>query len=262
MYRLDRDEFLKPKFVSLWSTLAFQAGYLNALGFLACGRYVTHVTGVGTQLGIGLANQKAFFVLELAGFPLSFILGSFFSGVFTIARIEREKKPLFEIVTFALPIGLFILMLSGMAGSFGLFGEELLLPRDFALLYSLSFVAGMQNGCFATLTKGQIRTTHLTGISTDIGTDFARLLFGKISGKERELTRLTNLSRIFTFISFTVGSILSVLVSRHLEYGSLIIPMLTSIGVAVTVKGVGTEMDRKYGMNLIPNQSPSQSRGT
>ena len=120
----------------------------------------------------------------------------------------------------------------------------------------------MQNGCFATLTKGQIRTTHLTGISTDIGTDFARLWFGKLSGKERELTRLTNLSRIFTFVSFTTGSIISVMISRHLEYGSLIVPVLTSIGIAVAIKGVGLELDRKYGMNLIPSQSPSQSRGT
>ncbi len=262
MYRLDREEFVQPRFVSLWSILAFQAGYLNALGFLACGRYVTHVTGVGTQLGIGLANQKLFFILELAGFPISFILGSFLSGVLTIARIERGKKPFFDAVTLLLPIGLFALMVSGLAGAFGTFGEELLLPRDFALLYSLSFAAGMQNGCFATLTKGQIRTTHLTGISTDIGTDFARLWFGKLSGKERELTRLTNLSRIFTFVSFTTGSIISVMISRHLEYGSLIVPVLTSIGIAVAIKGVGLELDRKYGMNLIPSQSPSQSRGT
>jgi len=247
MYRLDREEFVQPRFVSLWSTLAFQSGFINALGFLACGRYVTHVTGVGTQFGMALADRSVWFFLELAGFPLAFILGSFFSGAFTIARIERGKRPLFDLVSFMLPIGLFVLMVAGGQGVFGVFGEDLVLARDFALLYSLSFLAGLQNGCFATLTKGQIRTTHLTGISTDIGTDLARLWFGKLQGKERELTRLTNRSRVLTFMSFSTGSIVSVIASRYLEYGALTVPLLTSLVVTYTVKSIGLELDQRSG---------------
>lgn len=248
MYRLEREDFVKPRYMYLWALLAFQAGYLNAFGFLACGRYISHVTGVGTQLGVSIAESKFLLMLELMGFPAFFILGSFLSGVLTIAGIEQGSRPRYDIVTRLLPVLILALLLLGVAGSFGPFGEQLVLPRDVALLYLLSMICGMQNGCFATLTRGQIRTTHLTGISTDIGTDLSRLWFGKLQGKELELTRLTNLTRFKTVIAFSLGSIASVLVSQRMEYGSLIVPLLTSVGVVFAVQAISRELDQRFGI--------------
>ena len=257
MYRLDREEFLRPRQVSLWSLLGFQAGYINAFGFLACGRFVSHVTGFGTQLGLSLGGQKLSFALEMLGFPVSFILGSFLSGTITIARIERGEKPHFESVMLVLPMILLMLILLGHRGLFGPFGEQLVQFHDFILLYLLSLVCGMQNGCFATLTRGQIRTTHLTGISTDIGTDFARLWLGHLKGEELKLTRMANFSRISTFLSFSCGSVISVLVSRALEYYALMIPFATSIGVLIAVRLMSLELDRKYQSELKPTVNPN-----
>jgi len=247
MYRLEREEFIRFPYVSLWSGLGFQAGFLNAFGFLACGRYVSHVTGMGTQMGVALAQNRPWFALELLGFPVFFILGAFLSGLLTSARIERGLKPWYGIITFVLPGLILILMLAGQSGVFGPFGEDLVLARDFLLLYLLCFVCGMQNGCFATLTKGQIRTTHLTGISTDIGTDFARMWFGKLEGVERAMTLRTNICRIATFTAFATGSIISVLVSRELGYGALIVPLMTSITVWFAVRTIGYTLDEKFG---------------
>lgn len=229
MYRLEREEFVKKRFILLWAILGFQAGFINAFGFLACGRYVSHVTGFGTQIGVALANQNPAFALELLGFPASFIMGSFFSATLTAARIEQDKRPHFDVVVTVLPIILAGLTMVGLSGLFGLFGEELLQMHDFVLLFLLSFACGMQNGCFATLTRGLIRTTHLTGISTDIGTDLARMWFGGISGHELALTRQINYARLITLLAFTIGSVLSVLTSSRLEYTALIAPLLTSI---------------------------------
>jgi len=247
MYRLEREEFVQAPYVSLWSGLGFQAGFLNAFGFLACGRYVSHVTGMGTQMGVAMAESRPWFALELLGFPLSFIFGAFFSGLLTSARIERGLKPWYGPVTFILPGLILLLMVSGQRGVFGPFGEELVLTRDFLLLYLLCFVCGMQNGCFATLTKGQIRTTHLTGISTDIGTDFARLWFGRLEGIERALTWRTNLCRLATFTAFAIGSITSVMVSRHLGYGALIVPLITSVTAWFIVRMIGHSLDLRFG---------------
>ena len=246
MYRLDREDFLKPRQVGLWSLLGFQAGFINAFGFLACGRFVSHVTGFGTQLGLSIGSQRVSFALEMLGFPVAFIFGSFMSGAITVARIERGEKPHFEKVIFVLPIILLMLIFLGHRGLFGPFGEQLVQFHDFILLYLLSFVCGMQNGCFATLTRGQIRTTHLTGISTDIGTDLARLFLGRLKGEERRLTQMANFSRIATFFSFSVGSVVSVLVSQTLEYYALIVPFLTSVIVLVTMHLIGTELDQKF----------------
>jgi uncharacterized membrane protein YoaK (UPF0700 family) len=246
MYRLERTDFVKSPYLSLWATLGFQAGFINAFGFLAFGRYVSHVTGFGTQIGVALGNQKPWFALELLGFPLSFILGSFFSGYFTIAKIERGEKPRYDLITLLLPLILITLLFFCELGVFGVFGEQLISQRDFALLFLLSFVCGMQNGCFATMTKGQIRTTHLTGVSTDIGTDLARLWAGKISGEERTLTQRTNLSRIVTFSFFALGSIVSVIVSKRFDFWALLIPSLTSLFVFFAVRRIGRMLDYRF----------------
>ena len=255
MYRIEREEFVQTPYVSLWSTLGFQAGFLNAFGFLACGRYVSHVTGVGTQMGIALGEHNAFFALELLGFPFFFILGAFFSGVTTSARIERGLRPNYGRITLLLPAGILLLLVAGNAGYFGPFGEQLIRARDFVLLYLLSFICGLQNGCFATLTKGQIRTTHLTGISTDIGTDLARLWFGDLKGKELELTRRTNFSRIATFLAFAAGSIVSVSMTQSLGYGALIVPLGTSLVAAFVVRMISHSLD----LRLKPHPESHQA---
>jgi uncharacterized membrane protein YoaK (UPF0700 family) len=243
MYRLEREDFVKSPYILLWSVLGFQAGFINAFGFLAFGRYVSHVTGFGTQIGVALAEKRPFFALELLGFPFFFIVGSFFNGLITSARLERGLKPRYDLVTLLLPTLMMILMFFGTQGLFGVFGESLIGQRDFVLLFLLSFICGMQNGCFATMTKGQIRTTHLTGISTDIGTDLARLWFGKITGTERSLTQRTNYSRFATFTFFAMGSIVSVLVSERYGFLAMGIPLLTSLFIFFSVRKISVILD-------------------
>lgn len=253
MYRLDREDFVKSPYVFLWSALAFQAGFINAFGFLACGRYVSHVTGFGTQIGIALAESNVPMAIELLGFPASFILGSFTSGFFTSARLERNQVPLYGLITSMLPIVIATVWFSGLRGAFGFFGEPLLLPHDFVLLFLLSFICGMQNGCFATLTKGQIRTTHLTGISTDIGTDLARLWFGRLTKSEFELTKRTNISRVVTFFSFAIGSVVCVVCGKEFDYSALLVPLSTSIAVCIMVRKIHVLLDQRFKNQFTTN---------
>ncbi|MES2503726.1 MAG: YoaK family protein [Myxococcota bacterium] len=243
MYRLEREEFTRKPYIFLWGLLGFQAGFINAFGFLSCGRYVSHVTGFGTQIGLSLAGTNFLFALELLAFPGSFILGAFTSGVFTIARIEQGQRPHFEYLIAAMPIILILLVFFGSNGLFGPFGEELVTLRDFILLFALSFLCGLQNACFSIMTRGQIKTTHLTGISTDIGSDLARIYLGNLHRKELEISQGANLSRILIFIGFTSGSILSVLVCEQLNYRGLLVPFFTSIIVLLAVGLVSRTLD-------------------
>lgn len=246
MYRLEREDFVQTPYISLWAMLGFQAGFINAFGFLACGRYVSHVTGFGTQIGVAAAEKNLWLAIELLGFPLSFIFGAFVSAFFTSARLERGLVPRYGLITLMLPVVVVLLGIAGSAGVFGPFGGPLIRVHDLALLFLLSFVCGMQNGCFATLTKGQIRTTHLTGISTDIGTDLARLWFGKLGPKEYELTRKTNLSRIATFCAFSLGSIVSVHLARKLGYAALLFPLITATVVFVSVRRIHLLLNMRF----------------
>ena len=50
-----------------------------------------------------------------------------------------------------------------------------MLQRDYLLLFVLCFACGLQNGLFSGLTRGQVRTTHLTGPITDIGLNLTKI---------------------------------------------------------------------------------------
>lgn len=228
MHRLEREEFLKSRFLALWAMLGFQAGFINSFGFLSCQRYVSHVTGFGTQVGVALAEGRHWFAIEMFGAPLFFICGSSLSSFLTLVQIERGRKPHYHWVAALMPVFLIVIAVMGQQGVFGPFGEKMLQLRDFILLFSLSLICGLQNGCFTTLTKGQIRTTHLTGISTDIGTDLARTWFGKQDVKERELMKRANISRITTFAAFTGGAVLSTWIDEQMGYLALLIPAGTA----------------------------------
>ncbi len=246
MYRLEKEEFTQYSYTILWAILAFQAGFLNAFGFIVCGRYVSHVTGFGTQIGIAVAQRNVGFALELIGFPVSFILGSWVNGILTSAKIDQGKKPRYDVVLILQPIIILLLIYLGRKGHFGKFAEELLDVRDFALLFTLVFVCGLQNACIATLTKGQIRTTHLTGISTDLGTDLARIMFGRLKSEEAKLNLKHNFSRIVTILAFAFGSILSVLESRRLEYTALWLPFISSVFIFVAIKRISHQLDIRH----------------
>lgn len=248
MYRLEPADYVKNRFISLWGLLAFQAGFINSLGFLACQRFVSHVTGFGTHVGISVGEGQFRYALELFSAPISFIFGAWFSAYLTVARKSRGETPRYDMVTLIIPIVIFVLMILGVYGHFGAFGEKLTFTQDVFLLNTLTFLCGMQNGCFATLTKGQIRTTHLTGISTDLGTDLALTFNGQLPAEERQLAIRRNIMRIITFSAFSVGALISALVDAKLEYWSFLVPLLTSI----TVAGVFFKVQRE--VNLTEQQ--------
>ncbi len=259
MYRLQPEDFLKKRFIGLWSLLAFQAGFINSIGFLACQRFVSHVTGFGTQVGMTAGEGKYLLALEMLSAPAAFVFGAWFNGWLTVARQSRGLVPRYDWVTLLMPVALAALLIAGEQGAFGRFGEPLILARDFVFLSSLSFLCGMQNACFATLTKGQIRTTHLTGISTDFGTDLALTLNGSLPKPERRLARKRNFMRASTFTGFSVGALVSALVDAHLEYWSLAIPTVTALIVAGIFYAYKAENDAAEGAGKMVSSAPATS---
>src|SRR3989338_8349665 len=142
MHRLEREDFVQAPYVALWGLLGFQAGFINAFGFLACGRYVSHVTGFGTQIGIALANSNLLFAIELLGIPIWFVAGSFLSSLITSVKIERGLKPWFDTVALIISVLILLLIVLGTHGIFGHFGDQLIENIDFLLLFLLSLVCG------------------------------------------------------------------------------------------------------------------------
>ncbi len=117
---------------------------------------------------------------------------------------------------------------AGVFGFFGPFGEELLYGRDFLLMSLLCFICGLQNACFSSLTRGQIRTTHLTGIMTDIGIAFVKIFYLPPKGREVTVLRRLNYVRMLTVLSFSLGATVSALMFGRLGYVAFAVLVLTS----------------------------------
>lgn len=228
MYRLEAKDYVSNKYIGLWGLAAFQAGFINSLGFLACQRFVSHVTGFSTHVGISIGDNNYLYALELFTAPIFFVLGAWFNGFLTVSNESKNMHPRYDLVLFIYPILLTVIMSLGLLGVFGPFGGNLSFQQDFLLLNTLTFLCGMQNACFATLTKGQIRTTHLTGLSTDFGTDLSLILNGSLKLEERILLVRKNWMRFITFTSFSLGAVLSAILDNKMGYLSFLIPILTS----------------------------------
>src|SRR5947209_3096681 len=76
-----------------WSMLAFSGGAINAGGFLACGRFVSHVTGFGTLFGVEAANGRWDIAIGILSVPFFFLMGAMISAYLIDRPFHRGRKP-------------------------------------------------------------------------------------------------------------------------------------------------------------------------
>lgn len=160
--------------------LAFVAGAINAGGFMAIGRYTSHVTGILSSLAdeIALTQYQA----ALSGFIyfMSFLAGSACSTL--LVHWARRQKLHSE---YALPLA----VESGLLLIFGTMGANLNLLLEIAVpltVVVLCFSMGFQNALITKISKAEIRTTHMTGVVTDLGIELGRLIYWNKSGKSAD----------------------------------------------------------------------------
>ncbi|MDC3962349.1 YoaK family protein [Polyangium jinanense] len=203
-----------------WVLLALAAGSVNAGAFLACQRFVTHVTGLTTQLGIdaGLWGLMAEYGLVV----LCFIAGAMSSVIVLQRRHQRGKPPLHAAPLIFVSTMLAGVAISGHAGLFGQFGTSVEQPRDFLLLSLLSFAMGLQNATVSTATGGAVRTTHMTGPATELGVQLASSF--AMDGEARRTALQGAMLRGSKIIAFASGAALMVPAVRAGGYLAFLIP--------------------------------------
>jgi uncharacterized membrane protein YoaK (UPF0700 family) len=89
---------------------------------------------------------------------------------------------------------------------------------------SLLFAMGMQNALVSVISGSVVRTTHLTGMFTDLGTDLsiAAVQRSKPTGR----TRRRILLRMVIIISFLLGGIMGTFLFLQYAFDALLIPIL------------------------------------
>ncbi|HET8901020.1 MAG TPA: YoaK family protein [Holophagaceae bacterium] len=198
-----------------WS-MAFVAGAVNAGGFLAVGRYTSHMTGVVSSLAddtaLGdIATALSFFLMMLCfvgGAALSTVLVSY--GKRHRMRSRYALSLLVE-AAFLLAFGYLGARLNGKV--------HLDLPEATALL---CFIMGMHNAVTTNISGAVVRTTHRTGNVTDLGIELAKLFYlnsRKLEGApviraDRRHLKLVGL----LLASFVAGGIAGALGFRHFGF--------------------------------------------
>jgi len=214
--------------ISIWMALAFQAGMLNVGGYLACHRFVSHVTGFAAYFGIEVGEAHGLSALPMLLVPLFFLLGSSISGLLVDLRLKLHKKPKYYI-TFGIVFAILLCVgIGGVMGGFGKFGESFDAPRDYILLILLCLVCGLMNGTVTTVSKSIIRTTHLTGITTDLGIGIVRYLYRKKIQDSSSQEGYANFVRVGIISFFILGSIAGAFVFTHFGYEGFFVPTMTS----------------------------------
>ncbi len=203
-----------------WSLLAMSAGAVNAGAFVACERFVTHVTGTVTQLGVDSAAIWEELTFDSLTLLLAFILGAMASVLAIQGRIARGRRPMHALPLVAV-VGL--LGVASVGGHLGLFGPMGGTETDFALMSLLAFAMGLQNASVTTSTSGIVRTTHLTGPATDLGVHLSMAWVSNSAQERRQMRRLAAL-RAVKLASFGLGAALMVPLTQSIGYLSFGLP--------------------------------------
>lgn len=183
------------------SLLSFVAGIVNVAGFLSVHRLTTNVTGhfaffVEEVLTLNLVQGFVFFL-----FIFFFFLGSFSSSF--IVELGYKRKGTYNFVG---PVLLEAISLIAI----GIFGSSIIGLYADALAFVLLFVMGFQNSLVTTISNSVVRTTHLTGLFTDLGIELSQLFFYVRSEQRAKLISSINLRLTiigFFFIGGMVGGI-------------------------------------------------------
>lgn len=196
------------------SLLSLVAGIVNVVGFLSVQRLTTNVTGhfaffVDAVFKLQLLNSVTYFF-----YIFFFFLGSFVSSLLVEIITRKNKHYIFIIPTL---IESFILFTIAFLGNF------LLVNYTNLITFSLLFAMGLQNSLVTRISNAVVRTTHLTGLFTDLGIELSQLLFKK-NQKEKLISTIKLRLRIIAY--FFCGGITGGILFIHLEFHSLFIPAL------------------------------------
>lgn len=151
-------------------TLSWIAGYTNILTILLCGQVTSHVTGTASQLGLDVAEGRWNPAAYMATLLTVFALGAAASGALTELGRRRRWASI-----YVLPMAVECVLLAAFAllvdwNAIGDLGAE-----DAALWLTLlpSLAMGLQNATITRISGGVVRTTHITGVLTDLGHETA-----------------------------------------------------------------------------------------
>lgn len=147
---------ISPVLFAVVALLSSISGYINAIMLSYAGLPASHMSGPATEIGIQLNHAATNRVLLIAGIMIAFIAGAFTSGLMIRSTVLKPGRC----------YGRALLLEGGLL----LISEWCALNLHPHLSIILAATAcGLQNALAASYRGLTLRTTHVTGVVTDIG---------------------------------------------------------------------------------------------
>jgi len=219
-------------------TLAWIAGYTNIQTILASATSTSHVSGTASNLGRDIAEGR----WQLAAFAAMLLVAFFLGAALSALCTEGGRRLGWESI-YVLPMALQGLMLGVFAVGLEIHQGNLVGTGAAHLWLTLLATAamGLQNATITRISSGVVRTTHVTGVLTDLGIDALHvglwlwdrrrtLLAGGIRVFAQKVRSQPNARRVALlasiFGSFMVGAALSTAAHAHFARWAMVPPVL------------------------------------
>lgn len=194
--------------------LAFVGGMVNVVGLLGFEHQaVSHLTATTSRLSAAIAQHDLATIGPMAGLTLAFFGGATLSGWLirgTALQLGRHYATALLFETFLL------------------IAAFLLLRREDVLgMYLCCAACGLQNAMASTYSGAIVRTTHMTGLFTDLGTAIGQRLAGTPFDRRRIALYLTLIG------GFATGGFSGALLFTQLGYATLLIPAAITGATAI-----------------------------
>lgn len=194
--------------------LALIAGSVNAIGILGfTHEAVSHLSGTATLLAISANSELAMTPLHLLGVLLSFLAGATISGIL----IGDQSLQLGRRYGWALALESLLLVISMTA----------LNHQSSSGHFFASAACGLQNAMATTYSGAVIRTTHVTGLFTDLGLVIGYWVRGKPLQTRKVLLFCTLIA------GFISGGVVGAFLYKIWGYSALLFPALGCLSLAV-----------------------------
>ena len=221
--------------------LAFNAGAVNAGGFLVVHMYTSHMTGFLSSLADNLVLGNMKLVLGAVGALWAFLSGAGSTAIMVNwARHHRLRG------TYALPLLLeaVLLLLFGLMGAITLgWRTPFSVPLTVLLL---AYLMGLQNAVVTKMSSSQIRTTHMTGVVTDLGIEMGKMLYWNRQGTAPEQQVRANRERLRLFAGlvsmFLAGGLVGAAGFKHV--GFIFVVPLALVLLALSLPPLWADRER------------------
>ncbi len=195
--------------------LALTAGVINAVGFLGVHHQaLSHMSGTVTVLGMELGRGNYDVALHALAILAAFFIGCLLSGALISQgrlRLGRRYGVALSLESTALFLAVFFLRRGANAGD-----------------YLAALACGLQNAMVSSYSGSTMRTTHMTGMVTDLGIACGHFLRGATVDWFR--FRLYGV----LLLGFFAGGVIGALGYGRYGYDTLLFPAILS-----GVTGVG-----------------------